>query len=63
MNTWKNKMEGLNWKEITLVQYEKGQKQLQEKKTKNFTGRVELKRKITQIKKDTRDQIENNNTR
>jgi len=63
MNTWKNKFEGLNWKEITLVQYEKGQKQLQEKKTKNFTGRVELKRKITQIKKDTRDQIENNNTR
>jgi hypothetical protein len=63
MNTWKNKIEGLNWKEITLVQYEKGQKQLQEKKTKNFTGRVELKRKITQIKKDTRDQIENNNTR
>jgi hypothetical protein len=55
MNTWKNKIEGLNWKEITLVRYEKGQKQLQEKKTKIFTGRVELKRKIIQIKKDTGD--------
>jgi hypothetical protein len=63
MNTWKNKIERLNWKEITLVQYEKGQKQLQKKKTKIFTGRVELKRKITQIKKNTGDQIENNNTR